>query len=213
MVYGLPEVQGLGRRNEMVRTAGEGLIIPAVQTPAWVQSIKKLTFLLLLVHWTAPGEQLLSHNPMDGIVYSMEWSLGESFAVSYWSGVKFWSGNWTGLVWTDSKTTLGLWLDHYLLNIFHSTPLHSTPILHSIICLTGQVIDYHFGFDKPDLHVGYHSLSFRLCYLSCYLLSWWNEREHSTPKFHSIPLQYSTPEFCCKSPFRRINSAPMNRKC
>ena len=38
-VYGLPSAQGLDRRNNMTRAAGEGHIIPAVQALALGQSI------------------------------------------------------------------------------------------------------------------------------------------------------------------------------
>ena len=54
-VYGLPNGQGLVRRNDMARVVGEGRIIPAVLPLARAtghkpSSCPMLRFLLLLVH-------------------------------------------------------------------------------------------------------------------------------------------------------------------
>ena len=90
------------------------------------------------------------------------------------------------------------------MNIYHSSIwLQSNPILHSKICLTGPVIDYHFGFDEPDL--GIHSLYFD--FVICPVI-FYDETRENIPLQNVILLRSNTP---LQTPLQ--DSIPLNTQC
>ena len=128
----------------------------------------------------------------------MQWSFGAEFwsGVLEQSGVKFWSGELTALVWTVSKNhtrilTLSLSIDVFIrlvtfydennMTICHNlTPHHSNALLQNWIDRTANWLPF-----SPDLSfTDFVIISWHCNYVLLYIMM--KELEH-------LPIQYLTP--------------------